>query len=294
MLLAELALVWAGANIRDDRVFTIRANYGVGAIASMFGCKVHLTDNNMPWVEHLSDTALDKILDAGEIDIDTGLGGKVFDTQRFYVQTISRYENLAQSVHIYLSDTQGPFDNAHLIMGHKIYTELYDNPERVHRLLDLVTDTYIRYTKAQKQLIGEEGKYSYHTQLIVRGGVRICDDSGINLSPDQYTEFCKPYNERIFAEFGGGWIHYCGKGRQILPEVLSTKGITGINFGQPELQDLTTVYQMAAPRQTAILGWIGRKRVPEWISTGITVIDTAEDFETARSLATDNLKSSFS
>ncbi|MDH7600702.1 MAG: uroporphyrinogen decarboxylase family protein [Armatimonadota bacterium] len=285
MLLSELAPVWVGANVRDDRVFTVRANYGVGAIASMFGCRVHLTeDNTMPWVEHLDDAALDKVLESGDVNINSGLGEKVFETQRFYVEVLSQYEKLNRWVHIYLSDTQGPFDNAHLIMGHKIYTELYDNPERVHRLLDLVTDTYIRYTRAQKDLVGESGHYSYHSQMIVRGAVRICDDSGINLSRELYKEFCKPYNERIFSEFGGGWIHYCGGGQQILPEVLSTKGLTGINFGQPEFQDLEAVYEAAAPKSIAVLGWIGRERVPRSIKTGITIIDNAPDLQTAKSL----------
>jgi hypothetical protein len=282
MLLAELASIWIGAHIRDDRVFTVRANYGVGAIASMFGCKIHLSNENaMPWVEHLDDATLDEVLDSGEISINSGLGERVFETQRFFIDMLSKYENLAKCVHIYLSDTQGPFDNAHLIMGHKIYTELYDKPERVHRLLDLVTETYIRYTKAQKELVGEFGDYTYHSQMIVRGAVRICDDSGINLSPDLYEEFCEPYNERIFAEFGSGWIHYCGKGYHILPIVLSTKGITGINFGQPEYQDLEAVYEAAAPKRVAILGWIGRARVPEWIKTGITIIDNAPDPKSA-------------
>ncbi len=285
MLLAELAPVWVGANVRDDRVFTVRANYGVGAIASMFGCRVHLTEENaMPWVEHLDDAALDKVLESGTVSINSGLGEKVFETQRFYIETLSQYEKLSKWVHIYLSDTQGPFDNAHLIMGHKIYTELYDNPERVHRLLNLVTNTYVRYTRAQKELLRESGDFSYHSQMIVRGAVRICDDSGINLSSDLYKEFCKPYNERIFSEFGGGWIHYCGRGHQILSEVLSTDGITGINFGQPELQDLGEVYEAAAPRRVAVLGWIGRNRVPNSIKTGITVIDNAPDLSTAKVL----------
>ncbi|MGC8862955.1 MAG: uroporphyrinogen decarboxylase family protein [Armatimonadota bacterium] len=286
MLLAELAPVWAGANLRDDRVYTIRANYGVGAIASMFGCHVRLTEDNvLPWVTPLDSASLDRILDSGKISIESGLGGRVLETEQFYLKTLSRFDNLAQWVHVYLADTQGPFDNAHLIMGHTIYTELYDNPVRVHRLLELVTDTCIRYSRAQKQITGESGPFSYHSQMIVRGGVRICDDSGINLSAELYREFCKPYNERILAEFGGGWIHYCGNGRQILPEVLSTSGVTGINFGQPELQDLAHVYGQAAPRKVAVLNWIGRACVPDGIRTGLTILEQVSDPQQARQIA---------
>ena len=286
MLLAELAAVWVGAGVGDDRVYTIRGNYGVGAVASMFGCEIRLTDDNiMPWASHLDDSALDKVLESGEISVESGLGARVFETERFYLKTLSGFDNLSQCVHIYVSDTQGPFDTAHLVMGHRIYTELYDNPERVHRLLDLVTDTYIRFTRAQKELIGENGGFSFHSQMAVPGAVRICDDSGINLSAELYRQFSKPYNERIFTELGGGWVHYCGDGKQILPEVLSTRGITGVNFGQPDLQDLVSIYRDAAPKKVAVLNWIGRHRVPGEIRTGITIVDSAPDLESAKRTA---------
>ncbi len=283
MLANELAGVWIGAHVRDDRMYTIRANYGVGGIPSMFGCKPVLTDDNtMPWFTPLNDRELDKVLDSGEVDIEAGLGAKILETERFYINTLSKYENLAKTVHVFVSDTQGPFDIAHLIMGHKIYTEIYDKPERVHRLLELVTDVYIRFTKVQQELIGESGVTSFHSQLKVRGAVRICDDSGINLSADFYREFCKTYNERALAEVGGGWIHYCGSGKQILPEVLSTCGITGINFGNPELQDIAAICEQAAPRKIAILGWPNSSSLPESMKTGVIVVESAADLESGK------------
>ena len=286
MLLNELASVWVGAQVRDDRAYTIRANYGVGGIASMLGCEVKLTDDNtMPWLFPLEDGELDRILDAGEVDIEAGLGARVFETERFYIDALSRHEALARTVHVYVSDTQGPFDTAHLVMGHKIYTEIYDNPARVHRLLELVTDAYIRFTRAQREIIGEFGDTSYHSTLRIRGAVRICDDSGINLSTDFYREFCKPYNQRILAEFGGGWVHYCGGGQQILQEVLSTEGITGINFGNPERQDISLICKEAASRETAVLGWPTAFSVPEWVTTGMTLVESAADLEAGRAIA---------
>lgn len=285
MLMNELAGVWVGAHVRDDRMYTIRANYGVGGIASMFGCKPVLTDDNtMPWFTPLDDDELDRILDSGEVSIEAGLGAKVLETERFYLDVLSRYENLSKTVRVFVSDTQGPFDTAHLIMGHKIYTEIYDNPERVHRLLELVTDVYVRFTKAQKEIIGESGTTSFHSQLKVRGAVRVCDDSGINLSADCYVEFCKKYNERVLAAVGGGWVHYCGNGKQILPEVLSTRGVTGINFGNPELQDIAAVCEQAAPRRIAILGWPGKSSIPEFMVTGVIIVESAGDLESARRL----------
>lgn len=285
MLANELAGVWMSAHIGDDRVYMVRANYGVGTIASMFGCEIVLTDDNsMPWCTHLSDEQLDKVLESGEVDIEAGLGRRVAETVRFYQEALSRYDKLAQCVRIFCCDTQGPFDVAHLVMGHKIYTEIYDNPDRVHRLLELTTEACIRMTRAQKELIGESGCWSRHSHMLIRGGVRICEDTPINLLPEFYVEFPKRYNERILREFGGGWIHYCGSGRQILHEVLSTPGVTGINFGNPEMQDIAEVYRAASARKVPVLGWRPDTPLPDDITTGITLSVGAADLESARAM----------
>lgn len=255
MMINELGAVYAGATLRDDRAYTIRANYGVGTVASMFGCEISLTMNNMPWCEPLTEDALLAALDAGIPEMTSGLGAKVLETERLYLETLANYPNLREAVHVYVCDTQGPFDIAHLVMGHRIYTDLYDNPDLVHRMLNLATETYIAFTKAQKAIIGEGNTDSYHTHARVHGGIRICEDSPTNISPAAYLEFCRPYNEWILAEFDGGWIHYCGGGHHIFPHIISTAGLKGVNFGNPELQDLGAIYEAASERGIGIINW---------------------------------------
>lgn len=286
MLMNELNQVWIGAHIRDDRIYTIRANYGVGTIASMFGCETVLTgDTTMPWAHPLDDDTLDKVLEQGPVDVEFGLGDRAVETERYYLDVLSEYDNLSKCVHVFMADTQGPFDIAHLVMGHKIYTEIYDNPERVHRLMNLTTDAYIRFTRVQKEIIGEGYDFSYHSQMVFRGGVRLCDDSGINLSAPFYREFSKPYNERALTALGGGWIHYCGGGYQILPEVLTTEDATGINFGNPEMQNINQIYEKAREKSMAVLGWPLAQGLPEDVKTGMTLSTDAADLDTARQMA---------
>lgn len=275
MLVNELAGVYVGARLRDDRMYTIRANYGVGTVASMFGCRISLTMNNMPWCEALSDTELREALDRGVPDIETaGLGPRVLDTERFYLKALTQHPNLSKAVRVFICDTQGPFDIAHLVMGHRIYTEMYDDPDLVHRLLDLATQTYSRFTHRQKEIISEGNDWSFHSMMKVRGGIRICEDAPTNISGAGYLEFCRPYNERILAEFGGGWIHYCGAGHQIMPHILDTPGVHGINFGNPDMQDLDAVYDLAGERGIGIISWslplTDENR--EHIHTGVSLI----------------------
>jgi len=189
MLVNELAGVLAGALARDDRIYAIRANYGVGGVASIFGCKTRLVDEQMPYAEPLSEQELDAVLERDIPDITTGLGGRVLETEEFYLRALAPYPKLSSWVHIFVSDTQGPFDAAHLIMGHRIYTDLYDNPQRVHRLLEMVSEVIIRFTRAQKALIGEGYDRHYHGPFRPRGGIRVCEDSCTNISTESYLEF---------------------------------------------------------------------------------------------------------
>ncbi|HEX2924131.1 MAG TPA: hypothetical protein VHS28_08905, partial [Chloroflexota bacterium] len=246
MLLNELYPSWAGALARDDRMYTIRANYGVGIIPSIFGCGTILQENQMPWVEPLDDTVLEKALSGGLPQLTNGLGGRALETMRLFVDALSRFENLAQNVRVFVCDIQGPFDLAHLVMGHRIYTDVLDNPELVHRMMDLVTDTFIAFARLQREMLREPEGFHYHSQHFQKGAVRVCEDSPTNLSAAMYREFCKPYNERVLRELGGGWVHYCGKAHQMLPEVLSLKGLTGINFGNPEKQEAQKTFAAAA------------------------------------------------
>ena len=285
MLANELAGVWVGAHVRDDRMYTIRANYGVGTVASMFGCQIVLTeDNTMPWCMPLSDEQLDKALESGEVDVEAGLGSRVAETVRFYADALSDYDKLAACVKVFVCDTQGPFDTAHLVMGPKIYTEIYDNPDRVHRLLEITSDACIRLTRAQKELIGEGYDWSFHSQMVSRGGARVCDDTPTNLSAECYRQFPKRYNERVLRELGGGWVHYCGSGRQILPEILSTPGVMGINFGNPEMQDIAAVYEAASARKIPVLAWRLDAPLPDHIDTGVSLVANAPDLQSARAL----------
>ena len=120
--------------------------------------------------------------------------------------------------------------------------------------------------------------------MLIRGGTRVCDDSAINLSADFYREFCAPFNERAFAAFGGGMVHYCGSGAQILDEVLALRGITGINFGQAGMQDLPAVHPKAAASRIAILAWSAPLDPALGIETGLTLLRSAPDLPSAHAI----------
>ena len=213
----------------------IRANYGVGTLPSLFGLSCKIVNNNMPWVEHVEKDEVKKIISRGVPDLDTGFGKKLTLTHEYYQEKLSKYPKCSDYIKIYHPDFQGPLDVAHLIYGADIYMDMYDDPEFVHELLSLVTDTYIAIMKRTKKEIEDEyGEHCFHWSHLYGGHVVVRNDSAVNVSAEMYKEFVQPYDEKILKAFGGGSIHYCGKADQWIFDMLKTKNLRAMNFGYLE------------------------------------------------------------
>lgn len=258
MLLDELEDVYVGALVGDDKVYTIRANLGVGVLPSLFGCDVKLeAGNDLPWVEPIADTEeLRRVIAKGVPALDQGLLGRSVEYEHYFREALSPYPRLGRAVHIAQTDLQGPMNVTAEIMGTGIYTTIYDEPGLVHDLLDLVTETYIAATKAQKQVLGEELDRAYHWHLRVLGGIRISEDFALSMSPHHYNEFAAPYNARCYAAFGGGYLLYADEGMPVLDEILDTPGITGIFRWTEKATDFDRLWPLARARHICVV-WNG-------------------------------------
>jgi hypothetical protein len=249
-----------GVGMRDDRMMTVRANYGLATVPSLFGAQVR-ADDATTWVEPCrSSKAIRAIVDRGMPELTSGLGGKALAAEALFDGILRDY-GIDPYVHVFQADNQGPFDCAYLLWGQEIYIAIRDEPGLVHALLDLITQTTIAFVRRQKEVMGEPANAMYHWWYPVPAGVRVVDDVTISLSPRMYAEFCRPYNEQLFAAFGGGYIHYCGHGLQAQKLRLATQGLCGIEMGAQEAwhnpaYTLEAVWQQAAEREVAIC-WVG-------------------------------------
>lgn len=90
---------------------------------------------------------------------------------------------------------EGPITSATLLRGQDFFSDLYLHPAAAHRLLDLVTESYIQFVRANRRRRGEPE---------LQGGVGLCDDFAGLVSPAMWPEFVVPYYERIYAAFGDG------------------------------------------------------------------------------------------
>ncbi len=224
-------------NAGSDGVPSIRANTGVGTVATTLGAVQTVFEDKMPWItEHVDLEDLD------DFGPDTAPAGPdaVLALER------SRYlaEHLDGSgITPYCFDTQGPFDVAHLVVGNRIFYAIYDEPERIHRLLDNCTRVSIRHTREYKEAVGElpdEGRHG--CSLAMKGGIRVCEDTPTLLNEEQIHEFVMPYTRKLLQAFGGGWIHYCGRNDHLYNAVLEKiPECYTFNLGNPEMHDMKQV-----------------------------------------------------
>jgi hypothetical protein len=290
MLLNELAPVYESVQLKDDKCFSIRPNLGQGFIPSLFGCRNEISDaklDSLPWVVHEegrhNKTALKRMIDEGLPEIQGEMLGCYREIVEDWLEVLSDYPNLSRFCHITLPDLQGPFNLAFHLRGVELYTDVIDDPDFVHGLMSLLTDTFIEVGKWCKKVVGEplDGGYYWNWRLV--GGVRNVDDNSIMLGPDFYSEFIKPYNDRVFVPFDGGAHHSCGELSHLYPHLFSISQLHAMHFGNPEMQDFETVWpQLAEKKICALWDMELRPEFREQVCTGIVVREVCESLDDAK------------
>ncbi len=251
----ETASVVSSLETGDDFPLQIRANYGVVLIASLFGAEVVVKDSSFPWVRPIGRESVIAALDTGIPDLHGGLGGRVIQTMDFYRETLADYPRARQAIHITQPDMQGTLDNLHLLWGKDLFIGLYDEPELIHEALDLVAQTYIAYLDEVRPHSTEglgEDCIAVHWG-VVRGNLILKNDTPIMISPQAYDEFVRRHDEQVFAACGPGAIHFCGSADHSRDELLATQGLTTLDFGQPEMNDLAAWYEQACEQKIAFM-----------------------------------------
>jgi hypothetical protein len=271
MLLNELWAPFMHNQLRDFHPLNIRANYGTPILPSVFGARFRLMETSKPWSHPLGGREeIRRLIARGVPDCETGLGGRCFETARFYQETLAGYPRLQRALSIYHPDLQGPFDVAHLIWGPDIFLGIYDCPDLVHALLALVTETYSIWMKKWKRLVGEGNDFTTQWSFYIKGGVVLRDDTPVMLSAAHFDEFVKPYDQLLLDEFGGG-VHFCGKGDQFVASLCQMRNLSCVHSSQPELNDVGLLIDSAVSNRVVLLG-LPEKYVPHDLETGVIVL----------------------
>lgn len=212
---------------QDNYIPFLHPWFGTGVLASAFGVKLIFNPKADPAVD-LATMKHPEEIDALQMPI-PGVSGAMPDV----VRTIDHFK-ANSDLPVVFTDCQGPMATALQIVGYDNFCYwIQDDPARIHKLMDMVTDALIAWVKFQKARTGQPltgGSYPLSIKLPEGcGGVWMADDDSVIMSPGVYREFIKPYNEKFLAPFGGGCIHYCGNSTQNIENYADTKGVTAIN-----------------------------------------------------------------
>lgn len=235
----------------DDYVPHLLPWYGTGVLASAFGAEIHYLDGSDPAVKEPCITSLDDILRLEPPDpYKSGQMPLVLET----IDCMKASSDLPVSV----TDTQGVLATCCLLCGHeRLFTWMYDAPDKVHYLFELVAQALLDWIIVQKKHSGEPLRTSFSQALpLPEGfGVVLSEDDAVSISPRAYREFCVPYNEKIFSALGGGMLHFCGDGTHQLENFTNTRGLKGLHvIPMGNLEILTTVQNHLGDRFVLVAG----------------------------------------
>ena len=212
--------------IEDNYVPYLMPWYGTGVTASAFGIGINFLSKMDPTTDIADFPNPDDIDKMTMPDMNNdGLFPKVTETIRFFMEN--------SELPVCFTDNHGPLTLAVQIIGYdKLFYWMQDYPGKIHKLMDLLSDTVIAWVTHQKKLLGQPMNHCFGNQgvYVPEGvGVWFSDDDAVIVSGEMYREFVVPYNEKILKAFGGGIIHFCGNGNQHIENFKSMEHLRGIN-----------------------------------------------------------------
>ncbi len=284
---------WKKAGSPDDLPYTIRANFGIVIIASLFGARVEQRDDNPPWVRSFpTEDEFLSFLDRDPHDFSQGVCPQVTERYRFFRDVLRHYPVLGKAVRIVLPDLQGPLDTLELLRGSAVYEDFILEPERTDLALQRIAQAQVGFARHLGQFItdGPDG-FAHQHATVIKGNILIRNDSAIMISPDMYAGQVAHHDEFVLREMGGGGIHSCGKIDFNVPEVFNLPSLKCFDFGQSYLNDLDPLYGLAKEKKIPLIRIrAGRKEllsgsIMKRFPTGVSLVYEAASWEEAQFVA---------
>lgn len=239
-------------------ILNVRANFGTPIMAMPFGAELFIMPeqtDTLPGSQPIGAGAAHHFIQHGRPSLDHPYLQKVFAMGRYYRDALAKYPKLQKYVYIYHPDLQGPLDILELVWGSEVFTAFIDEPEMVHGLLKMITEFYIEVMRRWESIVPPAADgYSAHWGMLHRGRLMLRNDSAMNLPPDFFDEFSRPYDQRLLDTFGGGAVHSCGRVDHFADRLADMPGVHAFNLSQPHLNNMPKVLTDTADRGVALQG----------------------------------------
>ncbi len=255
---AMLAAVRGGAGALPSA----RANMGCGIYAAFFGLTQTLYDDKMPWLtQHLSKKEINEMsLKDIKVNDEFNVG---LEHMKYMAEVFE-----GTGARVYPMDLQGPVDLAHLVYGDDFFYDLYDDEEFVSHLMELSTEALNIGSKACIEIIpGSDEAVAHYCETIMPkelGGIKTSEDTSTLLSKEHVENVAMKYTKKVLEFAGGGYVHYCGKNDHLLEAILSCDLSRGLNFGNPEMQDIEYVLKRCAESGKILYSSVAKNSGESW------------------------------
>ncbi|MBI5031721.1 MAG: hypothetical protein HZB51_14420 [Chloroflexi bacterium] len=202
--------------LSDADMWTLSGVYGAYVVARLFGAELIYGVDRWPTPPRPMFT-LD---DLNRIDIEKLLSNElVADLQR----QMGVIERESGRIHGYLN-WQGVLNNAFILIGQDIFTEMVERPALVHRVFDFISDVMIRFATMIQSRQSASGFSVDHLSV---------SNCTINMmSPKFCREFVFPYDRKIAEHFTRFGVHTCNwNATPYLKEIAQLPNVGYIDMG---------------------------------------------------------------
>lgn len=242
----------------DGSVLNVRANYGTCIIPLLFGVEPFLMPeeaNTLPSAMPLGETdKIRRLVDAGPPELNAGCAPRVLEMGGRFAAVAREFPKIGEFVYVYHPDLQGPLDICEIVWGSGIFVAFYEEPELVRDFLELATETYTAFLRQWEKIVPFREGCNAHWGMLHAGRIMLREDSATNLSPELVETFVRPRDQNLLEEFGGGAIHFCGRGDHYLPVLSRMEGLRAVHMSQPECNELGTILSHTAARGVNLIG----------------------------------------
>jgi hypothetical protein len=197
--------------VGSDLLPAVAINHlGDAIITSLFGAEQFMPEAGSATLQEVGPTPLPVLSDIGQVEKLTlpALDGGIMPAVE---RMVFRYrEALPPWVHVVAPMPAGPFSTAMELRGSDLIYDLADSPALAARLITMCARLIWEAEACLRRIAGTPLDEHVTNFGILGAGLRLGEDSMVNLSPKLIRRFCVPAFALVNSLAGGrGHVHFC-------------------------------------------------------------------------------------
>lgn len=196
-------------------------DYGMCLLPEVFGCRIVFADDALPWAmpANLSEKEIYRL----EVpDVVNSPPMRALIKQMDYLE--SRYGRVTGNI-----NPTGILNLGLKIRGDQLYTDFFENPDLVHRVMEIATQAIIQlatYVKKRTGTLASSVTPMAPPEMFVAPNCTVAQ-----ISNQSYEAYILPYENRIAETFQPFGIHHCGLGDPVLEGYSKVKNLSFLEVG---------------------------------------------------------------